>query len=83
MLTGPSPRVLPRAVLQSEELLLRSPEQRLRLLDCVFLRFDELVGEHPGALKIETVGGVYLVAANSACSSRLLLYYVYFHHKSA
>ena len=44
----------------------RSPEQRLRLLDCVFLRFDELVGEHPGALKIETVGGVYLVAANSA-----------------
>ena len=44
----------------------RSPEQRLRLLDRVFLRFDELVGGHPGALKIETVGGVYLVAANSA-----------------
>ena len=45
----------------------RSPEQRLRLLDCVFLRFDDLLGEPPGALKIETVGGVYLVAANSAC----------------
>ena len=53
--------------MQSEELLLRSPEERLRLLDRVFLRFDDLLGEHPGALKIETIGGVYLIAANGAC----------------
>ena len=62
----PHPPLLPPAVLQSEELLLRSPEERLRLLDRVFLRFDRLVSEYPGALKIETIGGVYLVAANSA-----------------
>ena len=68
---------MPRAVLHSEELMLRSPEQRLRLLDCVFLRFDELVSEHPGALKIETIGGVYLVAANSACLS--FSFSLYFH----
>ena len=42
-----------------------SPETRLLLLDHVFLRFDDLVSQ-AGALKIETVGGVYLVAANVA-----------------
>ena len=36
------------------------------MLDNVFLHFDDLVALHPGALKIETVGGVYLVAANGA-----------------
>ena len=46
--------------------MLLSPESKLRILDCVFLRFDDLVALHPGALKIETVGGVYLVAANGA-----------------
>ena len=51
---------------QSEELLLLSPESKLRVLDHVFLRFDDLVAQHAGALKIETVGGVYLVAANGA-----------------
>ena len=35
------------------------------MLDHIFLRFDELV-KHAGALKIETVGEVYLVAANVA-----------------
>ena len=55
-----------RAVFQSEELLLLSPEAKLRVLDNVFLHFDDLVALHPGALKIETVGGVYLVAANGA-----------------
>ena len=55
-----------RAVLQSEDLLLLSPETKLRVLDRVFLRFDDLVAQHTGALKIETVGGVYLVAANGA-----------------
>ena len=54
--------------MHSEELLLRSPEERLRLLDCVFLRFDELLAGHPGALKVETVGCVYLIAANGACA---------------
>ena len=54
------------AVFQSEELLLLSPEAKLRILDRVFLRFDDLVAQHAGALKIETVGGVYLVAANGA-----------------
>ena len=43
-----------------------SPEERLRVLDHIFLRFDELVSESAGALKIETVAGVYLVAANGA-----------------
>ena len=42
-----------------------SPESRLLLLDQIFLRFDELV-KQAGALKIETVGEVYLVAANVA-----------------
>ena len=42
-----------------------SPESRLLLLDHIFLRFDELV-KQAGALKIETVGEVYLVAANVA-----------------
>ena len=42
-----------------------SPETRLMRLDHIFLRFDDLV-KHAGALKIETVGGVYLVAANVA-----------------
>ena len=60
-----SPPLLP-PVLHSEELLLRSPEERLRLLDSVFLHFDDLVAQHAGALKIETVGGVFLVAANGA-----------------
>ena len=55
-----------RAVFQSEELLLLSPEAKLRVLDRVFLHFDDLVAQHEGALKIETVGGVYLVAANGA-----------------
>ena len=45
------------AVFQSEELLLLSPEKKLRILDRVFLRFDALVAQHAGALKIETVGG--------------------------
>ena len=35
------------------------------LLDRIFVRFDELVKE-AGALKIETVAGVYVVAANGA-----------------
>ena len=35
------------------------------LLDRIFVRFDELVSE-AGAMKIETVAGVYVVAANSA-----------------
>ena len=52
-------------VSQSDELLLLSPEMRLMLLDHVFLRFDDLV-KKAGALKIETIGGVYLVAANGA-----------------
>ena len=42
-----------------------SPESRLLLLDHIFLRFDDLV-KQAGALKIETVGEVYLVAANVA-----------------
>ena len=55
----------PRAVSQSDEQLLLSPEARLMLLDRIFVRFDELVSE-AGAMKIETVAGVYVVAANSA-----------------
>ena len=46
--------------------MLLSPEAKLRVLDRVFLQFDDLVARHEGALKIETVGGVYLVAANGA-----------------
>ena len=46
--------------------MMLSPEERLRVLDHIFLRFDELVAESAGALKIETVAGVYLVAANGA-----------------
>ena len=53
------------AVSQSDEQLKLSPESRLLLLDHIFLRFDELVKE-AGAIKIETVGDVYLVAANVA-----------------
>ena len=55
----------PPAVHQSGELLLLSPEARLRLLDAVFLRFDELVAQ-TNALKVETIASVYLVAANGA-----------------
>ena len=50
---------------QSGELLLLSPEGRLRLLDAVFLRFDDLVAQ-TGVLKVETIASVYLVAANGA-----------------
>jgi len=53
------------AVSQSDELMMLSPESRLLLLDHIFLRFDEMVKE-ADALKIETVGEVYLVAANVA-----------------
>ena len=48
---------------QSGDLLLLSPEGRLRMLDAVFLRFDELVAQ-TDVLKVETVASVYLVAAN-------------------
>ena len=54
-------------VSQSGALQDRPPEARLRVLDHVFLRFDDLVAKSGGALKIETIAGVYLVAANSAC----------------
>ena len=67
-LSGLFPNTPPRPALtvsQSDELLLLSPEMRLMLLDHVFLRFDDLV-KKAGALKIETIGGVYLVAANGA-----------------
>ena len=50
---------------QSDDELLLSPETRLMLLDHVFLRFDGLA-ERAGVLKIETVGNVYLAAANVA-----------------
>ena len=42
-----------------------SPEARLRMLDAVFLRFDDLVAQ-TDVLKVETVANVYLVAANGA-----------------
>ena len=38
----------------------------MRLLDEIFLEFDDLVKQAVGALKIETIAGVYLVAANGA-----------------
>ena len=60
---GPPPHLPPPAVHQSGELLLLSPEGRLRMLDAVFLRFDELVAQ-TDVLKVETVASVYLVAAN-------------------
>ena len=50
---------------QSGELLLLSPEGRLRLLDAVFLRYDDLVAQ-TDVLKVETIASVYLVAANGA-----------------
>ena len=53
------------AVSQKDEMLMLSPESRLLLLDHIFMRFDDLV-KQAGALKIETVGEVYLVAANVA-----------------
>ena len=52
--------------------MMLSPEERLRVLDHIFLRFDELVSLCPGSLKIETVAGVYLVAANGADGIGLL-----------
>ena len=42
-----------------------SPLARLQILDHVFLRFDDLV-KQAGVLKIETIAGVYMVAANIA-----------------
>ena len=63
LLTPPPPH--PPAVHQSGELLLLSPEGRLRLLDAVFLRFDDLVAQ-TDVLKVETIASVYLVAANGA-----------------
>ena len=45
----------------------------MRLLDEIFLAFDDLVKEAAGALKIETIAGVYLVASNgewALCSKR-------------
>ena len=55
----------PPTVIQNDELLQVSPEARLQILDRAFLRFDDIVSRSK-ALKIETVAGVYLVAANSA-----------------
>jgi len=52
-------------VRQSGELLLISPESQLRMLDAIFLRFDELVAR-TNVLKVETIASVYLVAANGA-----------------
>ena len=52
-------------MIQNDELLQVSPEARLQILDRAFLRFDDIVSRSE-ALKIETVAGVYLVAANSA-----------------
>ena len=84
-------RTFPPAVSQSDELLMLSPESRLLLLDHIFLRFDELV-KQAGALKIETVGEVYLVAANVAglpvpdhalVLSRLALHFVSAVHELA
>ena len=51
----------------------------MRLLDEIFLAFDDLVKQAAGALKIETIAGVYLVASNGALavspiSSTLLLW---------
>ena len=43
-----------------------APEVRMRLLDEIFLAFDDLVKQAAGALKIETIAGVYLVASNGA-----------------
>ena len=55
----------PPTVIQNEDVLQLSPEARLQILDRAFLRFDDIVSRSK-ALKIETVAGVYLVAANSA-----------------
>ena len=45
----------------------------MRLLDEIFLAFDDLVRQAAGALKIETIAGVYLVASNGACAVSSLL----------
>ena len=59
----PSASVLFAEIKQSDKDL--SPEARMRLLDNIFLAFDDLVAE-AGAVKIETIAGVYVVAANVA-----------------
>ena len=59
----PSSSVLFAEVKQNDKGL--SPEARMRLLDSIFLAFDDLVKE-AGAVKIETIAGVYVVAANVA-----------------
>ena len=64
--------LLPPAVSQNDELLQASPEARLQILDRAFLRFDDIVSRSQ-ALKIETVAGVYLVAANGAWARTLRL----------
>ena len=69
---------------QSGELLQLSPEGRLRLLDAVFLRFDELVAQ-TDVLKVETIASVYLVAANGVPRLRLMTslnFSSYFDHKA-
>ena len=57
--------VFPPAVKQSSDAGCTA-ELRMRLLDEIFLEFDELVKRAVGALKIETIAGVYLVASNGA-----------------
>ena len=59
----PSASVLFAEIKQNDKDL--SPKARMRLLDSIFLAFDDLVAE-AGAVKIETIAGVYVVAANVA-----------------